>query len=112
MPEVRGLTEDTFEQEVLKCDLPVLVDFWAPWCGPCRAVSPVVEKVAAFFEGKLKTVKVNVDEAPTLAGKYGIRSIPSLLIFRGGEVIDSSVGFLPEGELTKRVEKALAQVKS
>jgi thioredoxin 1 len=108
MAEVAGLTEETFEQEVLKCDLPVLVDFWAPWCGPCRAVSPVVEKVAGDFEGKLKTVKVNVDEAPALAGKYGIRSIPSLFIFRGGQVVDSMVGFLPEAELKKHVERAVA----
>jgi len=109
MAEVASVTDDSFDQEVLKSDLPVLVDFWAPWCGPCRAVSPVVEKVAEAFAGKLKTVKVNVDEAPGLAGKYSIRSIPSLLFFRGGEVVDSAVGFMPEAELTKRVEKVVAK---
>ena len=108
MAEVAALTEDNFDQEVLQSDLPVLVDFWAPWCGPCRAVSPVVEKVAEAFAGKLKTVKVNVDEAPGLAGKYGIRSIPSLFIFRGGEVVDSLVGFMQEPEIRKRVEKVIS----
>ena len=108
MAEVAALTEDNFDQEVLQSDLPVLVDFWAPWCGPCRAVSPVVEKVAEAFAGKLKTVKVNVDEAPGLAGKYGIRSIPSLFIFRGGEVVDSLVGFMQEPELRKHVEQVIS----
>jgi len=106
MAEVANITEENFDQEVLRSDLPVLVDFWAPWCGPCRAVSPVVEKVGADFAGKLKTVKVNVDEAQPLAARYAIRSIPSLLIFSGGQVVDSVVGFLPEAELKKRVEKA------
>jgi len=108
MAEVASVTEQNFEQEVLKSELPVLVDFWAPWCGPCRAVAPVVEKVATDLEGKLKTVKCNVDESQSLAAKFGIRSIPSLLMFRGGEVIDSVVGFLPEAELKKRVERVIA----
>ena len=108
MAEVPSVTEQNFDQEVLQSTLPVLVDFWAPWCGPCRAVAPVVEKVAADMQGKLKTVKCNVDESQALAGKYGIRSIPSLLIFRGGEVIDSVVGFLSESELKKRVERVVA----
>jgi len=108
MAEVASVTEQNFEQEVLKSELPVLVDFWAPWCGPCRAVAPVVEKVATDLEGKLKTVKCNVEESQSLATKFGIRSIPSLLIFRGGEVIDSVVGFLPEAELKKRVERVIA----
>jgi thioredoxin 1 len=108
MAEVASVTEQNFEQEVLKSELPVLVDFWAPWCGPCRAVAPVVEKVATDLQGKLKTVKCNVDESQSLAAKFGIRSIPSLLMFRGGEVIDSVVGFLPEAELKKRVERVIA----
>lgn len=108
MAEVASVTEQNFEQEVLKSELPVLVDFWAPWCGPCRAVTPVVEKVATDLQGKLKAVKCNVDESQSLAAKFGIRSIPSLLMFRGGEVIDSVVGFLPEAELKKRVERVIA----
>ena len=108
MAEVPSVTEQSFDQEVLQSELPVLVDFWAPWCGPCRAVAPVVEKVATDMTGKLKTVKCNVDESQSLAAKYGIRSIPSLLIFRGGEVVDSVVGFLPEAELKKRLERVVA----
>jgi thioredoxin 1 len=107
MAEVAAVTEQDFDKEVLQSELPVLVDFWAPWCGPCRAVAPVVEKVAGALVGKLKTVKCNVDEQHALASKYGIRSIPSLLIFRGGEVVDSVVGFLPESDLTKRVDRVL-----
>ncbi|HUT74777.1 MAG TPA: thioredoxin [Armatimonadota bacterium] len=108
MSEVPSVTEQDFDQEVLQSELAVLVDFWAPWCGPCRAVAPVVEKVGADLAAKLKTVKCNVDESQALASKYGIRSIPSLLVFRGGEVIDSIVGFLPEAELKKRVEKVIS----
>lgn len=108
MAEVTAVTEQNFDQEVLKSEIPVLVDFWAPWCGPCRAVAPVVEKVAGDLAGKLKTVKCNVDEQQALAAKYGIRSIPSLLFFRKGEVVESVVGFLPEAELKKHADRLVA----
>ena len=85
-------TDANFEQEVLKSDIPVLVDFWAPWCGPCRMVGPVVEQLATQYEGKLKVVKVNTDENQTISMQYGIRSIPTLGIFKNGQVVDGVIG--------------------
>lgn len=85
-------TEENFEKEVIKSDLPVLVDFWATWCGPCRALAPVIDQVAEDTAGKAKVGKVNVDDAPGLAAKYGIRSIPTLLVIKDGEVADQQVG--------------------
>jgi thioredoxin 1 len=89
-------TDNNFDQEVIKSNIPVLVDFWAPWCGPCRMVSPLVDELADEFTGKLKVVKVNTDENQEIAVKYGIRSIPTLGIFKNGEIVDGIIGALPK----------------
>ena len=91
------LTEQNFEEEVLKSDKPVLVDFWATWCGPCRMLAPTIEKIAEEQEGVIKVGKIDVDEEPELAAKYGIASIPTLMVFVNGEVKASSVGVQPKG---------------
>ena len=89
-------TDTNFDQEVLKSDIPVLVDFWAPWCGPCRMVSPLVDELAEELTGKLKVVKVNTDENQEIAVKYGIRSIPTLGIFKDGNIVDGVIGAVPK----------------
>lgn len=98
------LTDDTFEAEVLNSETPVLVDFWAVWCGPCRMIAPVVEELANEYDGKLKVGKVDVDSNPKVSMEYGIRSIPTLLIFKGGEVVDTIVGAVPKTHLVKQVQ--------
>ena len=108
MSDAKDLVSDDFDAEVLQSDLPYLVDFWAPRCGPCRMMSPVVDAVAAKYAGRLKVGKVNVDEAADLAGRFGIRSIPTLMIFKGGQQVDTVVGAVPETELSSRVDKVLA----
>ncbi len=95
------VNDDNFEQEVLQSELPVFVDFWAPWCGPCQMVGPVVEEIAKEYEGKLKVCKVNVDEANRTAVKYKVMSIPTLAVFKGGEVVEKTVGALPKSEIEK-----------
>ncbi|MFT6054387.1 MAG: thioredoxin 1 [Roseivirga sp.] len=102
------ITDANFEELVLNSDKPVLVDFWAEWCGPCRMVGPVVEEIAGEYAGKAVVGKVDVDANPNIAAKFGIRSIPTLLYFKGGEKIDSVVGAVPKGTLTTKLESALA----
>jgi thioredoxin 1 len=99
--------DDNFEEEIIKSNLPVLVDFWAPWCGPCRIVGPIVEEIALEYRGKLKVGKLNVDENPITAGKYGIRGIPTLIIFNKGEALDRIVGAVPKSDIESMILKAL-----
>ena len=100
-------TDSTFKQEVLDSQDPVLVDFWAPWCGPCRMVAPVVDEISSQYEGQIKVVKVNTDENPNVASQYGIRSIPTLMIFKGGQKVDMVVGAVPKTTLANTLEKYL-----
>jgi len=101
-------TDANFDQEVLKSDTPVLVDFWAPWCGPCRMVAPIVAEISTEYAGKLKVGKVNTDDNQEVAVRYGIMSIPTLMIFKGGEVADRVVGALPKQALTGKIDAVLA----
>ncbi len=107
MAKPLAVTEDTFEQEVSKAEVPVLVDFWAEWCGPCRMVAPIVEELAGEYAGRMKVVKVDVDDNQRLAMRYNIMSIPTLGVFKGGELVERIVGFMPKQELRRRVEGAL-----
>ncbi len=101
------VTDANFEQEVLNASEPVLVDFWAVWCGPCRMIAPVVEEIAREYEGKVKVAKLDVDHNPNTAVKFGIRSIPTLLIFKNGQVVDQIVGAVPKQHLTERLDRIL-----
>ena len=98
------LTVDNFEQEVIQSELPVLVDFWATWCGPCRMVGPVVSEIAEEYEGKVKVGKIDVDEEGELAEKYGVQSIPTLIFFKNGEEVSRQVGFAPKAMLKQMIE--------
>jgi len=100
-------TDDNFEGEVLKSDKPVLIDFWAPWCGPCKAIGPIVEELAGEFKDSIKFMKLNVDENQKTAGDYGVRSIPTLILFKGGKVLDTLIGLVPKTRLEEFVKKSL-----
>ena len=105
--DVVTLKDSTFDQEVLKSDTPVLVDFWAVWCGPCKAIAPVVDELATKYKGKLKVGKMDVDDQQAVAQQYGIRSIPTLLVFKGGRVVDTIVG-ADKARLEESVKKAVS----
>ena len=103
---ITQITDDTFEQEVLQSDTPVLVDYWAEWCGPCKAIGPVLEDVAPEYAGKVKIVKLNIDENPATPPKYGIRSIPTLMIFKNGTVESTKLGALSRAQLTEFLDQS------
>lgn len=101
------VSDKSFENDILQSELPVLVDFWAPWCGPCRAIAPVLDELSEEFAGQVKIVKINVDENPATAGKYSIRAIPTLILFNKGEVIEQVTGAVAKSNLKQMLAKAL-----
>ncbi|MFA5701019.1 MAG: thioredoxin [Desulfuromonas sp.] len=105
--KVLEFTDANFDTEVLKATEPVLVDFWATWCAPCKALTPVIDELATEFDGKVKIGKVNVDENPETPGKYGVRGIPTLVLFKGGKVVDQLVGAVPKSQLQDLLKKGL-----
>ena len=107
MSEPLAVSDADFEQEILKADMPAMVDFWAAWCGPCRAIAPVVEELARDFAGKVKVAKMNVDENPKTPAKYGIRAIPTLIIFKGGKVVDQITGAVSRNIIENALKKAM-----
>jgi thioredoxin 1 len=101
------VSDATFDKEVLQSDLPVMVDFWAVWCGPCKAIGPIVDEVATTYAGKLKVAKMNVDQNGATPSRYGIRGIPALLFFKGGKVADQIVGYVPQSVIDEKVQRIL-----
>jgi thioredoxin 1 len=106
--KVAHVTDSNFEAEVMKSGTPVLVDFWAPWCGPCRAIAPIVEELADDYAGRLKVVKVNVDDNPMTPARFGVRGIPNLIIVKNGQVAEQIVGAVPKQHLVRAVDTAIA----
>jgi thioredoxin 1 len=108
MADVTPVGDDSFEHEVLGSSTPVLIDFWAPWCAPCRAIAPVVEEIAREYAGKLKVMKMNVDDNPKTPSRYGVRGIPNLILFQGGQVKEQIVGAVPKSQLVKAISTVVA----
>lgn len=107
MSETMHINDNDFDENVLKSNVPVLVDFWAPWCGPCRMLAPILEEIAKEFEGKAKIYKMNVDENPKMSREYGIRSIPTMKLFKNGEMVDNVVGNVPKEAIVEKLEKLI-----
>jgi thioredoxin 1 len=107
MANIAEVGDHNFDAEVIRSDLPVLIDFWAPWCGPCRSIAPLVEELAREYAGRLKVAKLNVDDNPVTPSRYGVRGIPNLLILKGGTVKEQIVGAVPKARLVDAVEKVL-----
>lgn len=107
MSEVLHINDADFETVVAQSDIPVLVDFWAPWCGPCKMIAPILDEIAPEFEGKAKIVKINVDDNQLVAGQFGIRSIPTLLLFKNGQLVATQVGALPKNQLAAFINQHL-----
>ena len=105
---IRRVTDDTFEPEVLKADTPVLVDYWAEWCGPCKSIAPILDEVAREYEGRLKIAKINVDENQQVPAKFGIRGIPTLMLFKDGQLAATKVGAMSKAQLTAFIDQQLA----
>ena len=105
--DVQQINDSSFEADVLKSELPVLIDFWAPWCGPCKQIAPVVDELAKEYAGRLKIVKMNVDENPQTPSKYGVRGIPNLILFKGGQVRDQIIGAVPKAQLVKAINQVV-----
>ena len=103
MADVQQISDDSFQTEVLQASVPVLIDFWAPWCGPCRAIAPVVDELAREYAGKLKVVKMNVDDNPRTPQTYGVRGIPNLILFQGGQVKEQITGAVPKAQLVRAI---------
>ncbi len=101
------VTDSTFETLVLKSNMPALVDFWASWCAPCRAIAPIVDEMATQFNGRVRVAKMNVDDNPATPGKYGVRGIPTLILFKDGKVVDQLVGAVPKNQIKELIEKGL-----
>lgn len=108
MADVTSVSDDTFEREVLQSPTPVLVDFWAPWCAPCRAIAPTVEELSREYAGKLKVVKMNVDDNPRTPTQYGVRGIPNLIVFNGGQVKEQIIGAVPKSKLVEAITTVVA----
>jgi thioredoxin 1 len=108
MADVQEVSDGTFQAEVLQSSIPVLVDFWAPWCGPCRAIAPMVDELAGEYSGKLKVVKMNVDDNPSTPGQYGVRGIPNLIIVKGGQLQEQIVGAVPKAKLVEAIRRVVS----
>ena len=106
--KIANLTAESFKSTITSASTPVLVDFWAPWCGPCKAIAPILEEIATEFDGKLKVTKVNIDENETIAAEYGVRAIPTMILFKGGQVAETLVGMMPKAALKAKLATHVA----